>query len=217
MVFASPTLFGYGPPSNVTVVALSHTRPLAAKRTVIGQLAMPTTHPAQALLVIDVQNAIFELPVPLHEPELFLSRVRGLVERARRAEVPVIFVQHLGKHGSPLAAGSSGRAIHAAIAPRAGEVVVEKSAPDAFMDSPLAERLAGVQELVVCGFATQDCVDTTVRSAFARGYSVVLAAGAHTTTANAVLSAEQIVAHHELVLRRFAQVVASEAIEFAAR
>jgi hypothetical protein len=43
----------------------------------------------------------------------------------------------------------------------------------------------------------------------------VLASGAHTTTANSVLSAEQIVKHHELVLARFAQVVPAD-IVFAA-
>ena len=174
----------------------------------------------QALLVIDVQNAIFQLPVPLHEPEQFLSKVRGLVERARRAGVPVIFAQHLGKHGSTLEAGSPGGEIHSAIAPLHGEVIVGKTEPDAFMGSTLAAQLAaltGTSELVVCGFATQDCVDTTVRNAFARGYSVVLAAGAHTTTANPVLSAAQIIAHHEFVLRRFARVVPSDAIEFESR
>ena len=98
-----------------------------------------------------------------------------------------------------------------------GEVVVGKTEPDVFMGSTLAAQLAaltGRSELVICGFATQDCVDTTVRSAFGRGYSVVLAAGAHTTTANPVLSAAQIIAHHELVLRRFARVAPSDAIEF---
>ncbi|MDQ3335467.1 MAG: cysteine hydrolase [Myxococcota bacterium] len=174
-------------------------------------------HPNQVLLVIDVQNAIFQLPVPLHEPEQFLSRVCRLVERARRADVPVIFVQHLGKPGSASEAGAPGGELHAAIAPVHGEVIVGKTEPDAFMGSTLAAQLAvfpGRRELVVCGFATQDCVDTTVRSAFARGYSVVLAAGAHTTTANPVLSAAQIIAHHEFVLRRFARVVPSDAVEF---
>ena len=71
-----------------------------------------------------------------------------------------------------------------------------------------------VGDVVICGFATEACVDTTVRSAWAKGFRVVLAAGAHTTTANAVLSAEQIVRHHDVVLARFARVVPAAEITF---
>jgi nicotinamidase-related amidase len=70
---------------------------------------------------------------------------------------------------------------------------------------------------VICGFATDFCVDTTVRSAFARGFRVVLAAGAHTGTGNPVLTADQVVRHHELVLARFARVVPAAEVAFAGR
>jgi nicotinamidase-related amidase/predicted GNAT family acetyltransferase len=171
---------------------------------------------AQALLVVDVLAGIFELPVPLYEPDAFLANVRGLVERARAANVPVVYIQHVGRPGSPLVPGAPGRAIHPAIAPLPGEPVIEKVEPDAFHGSALGEELRrrDVRELIVCGFATQDCVDATVRSAFARGFRVVLAAGAHTTTANRVLTAAQIVAHHEVVLARFAQVTPTQNIRF---
>jgi len=163
----------------------------------------------RALLVVDVLVGIFKLPVPLHQPDTFLASVRSLVERARRSGVPVIYVHHLGREGSPLARGMPGREIHPAIAPRPGDLVIEKSEPDGFHGTELESELRkrDVRELIVCGFATQDCVDTTVRSAFGRGFKVTLVRGAHTTTANPVLSAEQIVAHHEFVLQRFGRVV----------
>lgn len=72
-----------------------------------------------------------------------------------------------------------------------------------------------VAELSICGLATEGCIDSTIRSAYSRGYTVTLASDAHTTTKNAVLSAEQIVAHHNLVLARFARVQQHGEIGFA--
>ncbi|HEY5933576.1 MAG TPA: cysteine hydrolase family protein [Kofleriaceae bacterium] len=163
----------------------------------------------RALLVVDVLVGIFELPVPLHQPDEFLATVRSLVERARRNGVPVIYIHHVGRPGSPLAHGMPGREIHPAIAPRPGDLVIEKLEPDGFHGTELEAELRKheIRELIVCGFATQDCVDTTVRSAFGRGFAVTLVRGAHTTTANPVLAADQIVAHHEFVLQRFGRVV----------
>ena len=171
----------------------------------------------QALLVIDVQRACFELPVPLHDPDATLARIGALIERARAARAPIVYARQLGGDGSQFAAGAPGRELHPALAPRPDELVLDKREPDAFHGTALAARLAerGVDEVVICGFATEACVDTTVRSAFGRGLRVVLAAGAHTTTANAVLTAEQVVRHHELVLARFARVIPADEVTFA--
>ena len=170
----------------------------------------------QALLVLDIMNAVFELPVPLHDPDGFLDHVCGLLDRARARRVPVIHFRQLGAEGSLFAPGGRGRELHPRVAPAPGELVFDKREPDMFVGTPLAEVLAerGVDEVVVCGVATEACVDTTVRSAWAKGFRVVLAAGAHTTTANALLSAEQIVKHHELVLARFARVIPAAEIAF---
>jgi nicotinamidase-related amidase len=170
----------------------------------------------QALLVLDVVNAIFELPVPLHDADGFVERVRGLLDRARAKRVPVVHFRHLGPEGSIFALGGRGRELDARVAAVAGEVVIDKPEPDMFVGTPLAEVLAerGVDEVVICGFSTEGCIDSTVRSAWAKGFQVVLASGAHTTTANAVLSAEQIVKHHDLVLARFARVVPAADVVF---
>lgn len=170
----------------------------------------------QALLVLDVVNAIFELPVPLHDPDGFVERVRDLLDRARAKHVPVVHFRHLGAEGSRFAPGGRGRELVARVAAVAGEVVLDKREPDMFVGTPLAELLAerSVDEVVICGFATEGCIDSTVRSAWAKGFKVVLASGAHTTTENAVLSAEQIVNHHDLVLARFARVVPAADVVF---
>lgn len=169
--------------------------------------------------MLDVVNAIFELPVPLHDADGFVERVRGLLERARAKGVPVVYFRHVGLEGSLFAPGARGRELDARVAAVAGEIVIDKREPDMFVGTRLAELLGerGVDEVVICGFSTEGCVDTTVRSAWAKGFRVVLASGAHTTTANPVLSGEQIVKHHDLVLARFARVVPAAEVVFASR
>lgn len=171
----------------------------------------------QALLVLDIVNAIFELPVPLHDPDGFVERVRGLLDRARARRVPVMHFRQLGPEGSVFAPGGHARTYHPRVTPAPGEIEIDKREPDMFVGTSLSNMLAqrGIDELVICGFSTEGCVDTTVRSAWAKGFRVVLAAGAHTTTGNAVLTAEQIVRHHELVLARFARVVPATEITVA--
>lgn len=169
-----------------------------------------------ALIVIDVVKDIFELPVPLHEPDRFVERISELLSRARSAGAVVVHVQPTGAEGTRYAPGSPGRAFHPRTGPRDGEVVVEKYHPDAFQGSPLAEllRARGARAVAMCGFATDYCVDTTVRSGYAHGFDVTLAADAHTTTANAVLSAADTVAHHNCVLKRFARVGPTSEVRF---
>jgi len=166
--------------------------------------------------VIDVVKDIFELPVPLHEPERFVARISDLLARARSAGALIVHVQPTGAAGSRYAPGAPGRAFHPPTGPLAGESVVEKSHPDSFQGSTLASLLRdrGARSVAMCGFASDFCVDTTVRSGYAHGFEVTLAADAHTTTANAVLSAADTVAHHNCVLKRFARVVPSSEIQF---
>jgi nicotinamidase-related amidase len=172
---------------------------------------------AKALVLIDVLEGIFQLPVPLDRPEEFLSVVSDLLARARRAGALVVHVQHLSAPGTRFAEGAPGRRIHPGVAPREGEPVVSKAEPDAFQGSRLEALLSeqGASELVMCGFASEACLDSTVRSAYAHGFSVELASDGHTTTANPVLDAKSIVAHENFVLARFAQVKPSSEIAFA--
>ncbi|MEO8550948.1 MAG: isochorismatase family protein [Kofleriaceae bacterium] len=170
----------------------------------------------RALLVLDVVNAIFELPVPLHDADGFVAQVRGLLDRARANHALVVHFHQLGDEGTRFAPGGRGRATDPRVAPVASDLVIDKREPDMFVGTNLAALLAerGITEVVVCGFATEACVDTTVRSAWAKGFRVVLAAGAHTTTANPVLAADQIIQHHEFVLSRFSRVVPASEIDF---
>lgn len=169
-----------------------------------------------ALLVIDVQRAMFDEAYPVYEGEALLERLQSLIARARAAGVPVIYVRHGEGPGEPLAVGTDGWQIHPAIGPEAGERVIDKQTPDSFHETGLQAELAalGVEHLVVAGIQTEMCVDTTCRRAFSLGYQVTLVQDAHSTLDSATLSAPQIIAHHNGVLRWFSSLQEAAAVRF---
>lgn len=133
----------------------------------------------KALLIIDVQNDYFEGGcAELVEPLEALANVEKALALFRTAGLPVIHVQHISTR---LGAGfflpdTVGAAIHSHIAPRDGEPVVVKHAPNSFYQTGLAELLKekAVDELVVCGMMSHMCVDTTVRACKDLGLTVTL-------------------------------------------
>ena len=164
-----------------------------------------------ALLVIDVQRAILAIPKLSRKKEIdqafdaTVCRIAALIDRARTASVPVIYVQHDGGPDHRLAPGCPGWSLCPEIEPRAGELVVHKRACDAFFDTALDAELsaAGIRQLVVAGCMTQYCIDTTVRRAISLEYDVVLVADGHMTVDSDTLTFEQIIAHHNALLDGF--------------
>ena len=169
-----------------------------------------------ALLLIDAQVNMFA-PDPVHDGPVVLSRLKELAGRARAAGIPVIFVRHNGGPDDPDAPHTPGWAIHPALAPAADEAIIDKHTPDAFHQTGLAGVLAerGIRRLVLAGMQTEYCIDTTTRRARSLGYEVVLAADAHSTYPGA-LPAEQVIAHHNSVLKAFADVRPAAEIDFQA-
>jgi nicotinamidase-related amidase len=152
-----------------------------------------------ALLVIDVQEAMFG---PGQQPPVFwaeetVANIAALLAEARSAGARVIYVQHHDQVDLAMQPGQPGFAIRAAIAPEPGETVIVKRICDTFTGTNLEHvlRQAGIQRLVTCGIQSDFCVDAATRGAMNRGFSVTLAADAHTTWDNGVLTAEQIIAH----------------------
>ena len=171
-----------------------------------------------ALVIIDVQQGMFGVPeFKVHDPDGTVGRIRDLLDAARAKDSPVIFVQHDGGAGHPLAAGEPGFAFVAPLAPRLTETVVVKTNCNAFQGTDLDAimRAAGIDHLIVCGMQTQYCVDTAVRAAVERGYRVSLVADGHTTGDTPALSGEAIIGHHNETLNgSFAAVRPAAMISF---
>jgi nicotinamidase-related amidase len=167
------------------------------------------------LVIVDAQVDMFDPADPVRDGERVLAVLVALIERARESGTPVIYIQHNGSQGSGLARGTAGWPIHPRLEPSPGDWVIEKSEPDSFQGTELDALLRrhGIARLVIAGMLTEYCLDTTVRSAFGRGYSVVLVEDGHATCDSDSLTAEQIVAHHNRTLQRFADVRKASEIE----
>ena len=166
---------------------------------------MGKRHNGTALLVVDVQVAIVsgvEGEPPAYQEQQTLTRIAELLENARAAGAPVVYVQHEHPRWPPLRPGAAGWQVHPAVAPRPGEVIIHKRSSDSFYGTPLRTELdrLGVTRLVICGLESEKCVDATARRALSLDYDVVLAADAHTTHDGQVLPADRIVAHTNATL-----------------
>jgi nicotinamidase-related amidase len=170
-----------------------------------------------ALMIVDVQQGMFAVSPPPHRGEEIVRRIAELLARARAEGQTIVHVQHDGGPGHVLAEGSPGWPHHGLVAPRPGEIVVEKRHSCSFHDTDLHRRLAdtGIDRLVIAGMQTEMCVDSACRGAVALGYRVVLVADGHTTWDTPVIDADRIIAHHNRLLSRgFADVVAASDVKF---
>ena len=180
---------------------------------------MPHT---SALLVINMQNTLMAIA---HRATETVTVIAGLRERAKAAGVPIVTIQH---RGDGLEAGTEGWRIVPALAPADDETVVHKTTVDGFLDTDLDKTLKtlGVTEVVVTGFATEMCVDTTARQALSHRYDLVLVADGHTTSARPdtgeLVSPERSIAHHNELFRhigypgRSIRVLPASEVDFAA-
>jgi nicotinamidase-related amidase len=129
---------------------------------------------SSALLVMDVQRAIVDIA---DDGSGYLPRLRGAIDGARAAGIPVIYVvialrpgfPEVGTHNRALTdiaraglyvEGAPGTEIHPDVAPRPGEVVVTKRRASAFSGSDLdvVLRARGIDSLVLTGIATSAVV-----------------------------------------------------------
>ena len=153
--------------------------------------------PNTALLVVDVQQGAVD---GNHRRDEVVANVGSLVEKARREQIPVIWVQH---SDDVLVRGSDEWLIVPELAPGDAEPLVEKHYGDSFEDTTLEKVLSGldVGRLVVVGAQTDACIRCTLHGAFTRGYDVTLVSDAHTTedlTAWGAPPPDQVIAHTNL-------------------
>lgn len=159
--------------------------------------------PKTALLVIDVQEAIVHDPdYPMHEPSVLIQRINRLIAAFRQTGQPIVFIRHTEGEGSPLQEGLAGWQLDARLNVDPKDPRFNKTTPDSFLNTDLLTWLSrhGIQSVTVCGLQTDYCVDTTTRSAFSHGLKVVVVGDAHSTCDNGILSASDIIAHHNHVL-----------------
>ncbi|MFI0966599.1 isochorismatase family protein [Streptomyces sp. NPDC021080] len=153
--------------------------------------------PDTALLIIDMQTALLR---DVYDVEACLHKVADLAEQARSAGVPIVYLRQR-LHDVPADLAD----VHPAMAPQlqSGDVVLDKDSADSFLDTGLGDLLDAwsVCRVIITGFATEYCVDSTSRGALSRGYDLVLVSDGHTTPERppgVAPSAAQVIAHHNM-------------------
>ena len=159
----------------------------------------PNVPDHSAVLVIDIQVGLFcTKPAPL-EADAVIARINDVTAKARQAAAPVIFIQHGGGPSDPdLAPFTNGWRLHPNLQVQPGDITLRKTTCDAFYGTSLETELRarGITTLLLTGFATDFCVDSTVRSAASKDFAVIVVADAHTTVDNPVLKAGLVREHH---------------------
>ena len=154
-------------------------------RSLSGLPANPPGLTDSTLILIDCQNTYTRGVMELDGVEAALDQAAELLERARSAGVPIIHIQHDSGAGTPYDVGAEIGAIVDRVAPREGEPVIVKNFPNAFVQTDLDARLrsGSARNLLLAGFMTHMCVNSTARGAFNLGYAPTVVAGATATRA----------------------------------
>ena len=101
-----------------------------------------------------------------------------MLDSFRDAGDPVIHMKHVwdAPDAEFMRPGTEGIEIHPTVKPTDGELVLEKTSPNSFVDTPLEEELKKLNpdELVVAGMMSSMCVDATVRAAADLGFSATV-------------------------------------------
>jgi len=168
-------------------------------RDIVGLGQEPGQLHDSALIMIDLQNTYRRGVMRLHGVEPAIAEAAKLLEIARDLKVPVFHIQHDGGVGTPYDIHAEIGAIADEVAPISGEPVITKSYPNSFVQTDLDERLKaiGIQKIMLAGFMTHMCINSTAHGGFNLGYAPTVVASTTATRAlegtnGQVLTAQQV-------------------------
>ena len=164
------------------------------------------------LLVIDVQKGITDSR--LYAFDTFIDRTARLIDLARKNQVEVIYFQHDDGPGSGFSVGDIDFEIAGQVAPEKGEKVFIKKINSCFGNRDFTEYMEQQEDkrLMIIGLQTNYCIDATVKSAFERGYQVIIPEGTNSTFDNNYMTGETTYRYYneEIWPDRFAECISFE-------
>ena len=148
------------------------------------------------LIVIDMQKGLVD--EELYAFDTFMERTVRLVDADRKNDVEVIFVQHDAGSGSGMSAGDEDFEIVDQITPKEGEKVFTKTINSCFGSKEFKEYVENLADkrLMIVGLQTNYCIDCTVKSAFERGFEVIIPEGTNSTFDNDYMTGETTVRYY---------------------
>jgi nicotinamidase-related amidase len=152
------------------------------------------------LIVVDMQVGLLD-GLPKHDLAGVIQRINALAAMVRQTGGLVVWIRHCGKAGDGFEPGSKGWAFLPELDRQSGDLVVEKTLNDSFAGTVLHDTLQRrvPNRLLITGWATDSCVDSTVRSAISRDYDVIIVSDGHTLSDRPHLDAPTIIRHHNWV------------------
>jgi len=153
-----------------------------------------------ALIVVDMQVGLLSGP-PKHDLQAVIERINLLSAWVRQRAGTVVWIQHRGAAGDDFEPGKPGWALLPELNRQPSDVVVEKTLNDAFAGTELQSLLQrmAAERLLIAGWATDFCVDATVRSAVSRDHDVVVIGDGHTASDRPHLDAPGVRRHHNWI------------------
>ena len=153
-----------------------------------------------ALVVVDMQVGMLEGPAK-HDLAGVVGRINALAAAVRGRGGTVVWIRHCGKPGDGFAPHEPGWAFLPELDQRPGDAVVDKTLNDSFAGTSLQETLQAMApaRVLVAGWATDFCVDATVRSAVSHDYHVTVVSDGHTVSDRPHLAARDVIRHHNWV------------------
>jgi nicotinamidase-related amidase len=135
------------------------------------------------VVLIDIQNEYLNGPIAVESAGPAVASAARLLASARSAGSPIFHIAHKGRAGGLFDRAAERGQLIEAVAPTAGETVVEKTLPNAFAGTDLHALLTatGRKELILAGFMTHMCVSSTARAALDLGYRTTVVAAASAT------------------------------------
>jgi nicotinamidase-related amidase len=153
-----------------------------------------------AMLVVDMQVGLLS-GEPKHDLRGVIDRINRLTTNVRERSGTVILVQHCGGAGDDFEPETPGWKFLPELLQDPADIVVRKSLNDPFAGTGLQARLEEIapKRVLIAGWATDFCVDATVRSAVANDHNVVVVADGHMLSDRPHLDAISIIRHHHWI------------------
>lgn len=148
------------------------------------------------LLVVDMQKGIVD--EDLYDYENFMDRTVRLIDAARKNDVEIIFVQHDAGEGTGLSVGDEDFELVGEVGRREGEKVFVKKINSCFGNRDFRDYMEKQSDkrLMIVGLQTNYCIDATVKSAFERGFDVIIPEGTNSTFDNDYMTGETTVRYY---------------------
>jgi nicotinamidase-related amidase len=152
------------------------------------------------MIVVDMQVGMLD-EAPKHDLQGLIDRINALTGMVRSGAGKIIWIRHCGKAGDGFEPQTPGWEFLPALLRRHDDIVIEKSLNDPYVGTPLRTILTELapRRVLIAGWATDFCVDATVRSSVSCDLDVVVVSDGHTLSDRPHLDAADVIAHHNWV------------------